>query len=146
LKKGAILQKNRGPAEIILHFFSRFPVFLGLFSSQAFAFQQQAAIQTLTKKSCPKSDGRFSVRSGICYNRCMTVVQSGRIEGCRRWTAVKRPPALHTKRFGLRNGSSAFGRRPESDAAAQPPETAIQPRPLSASTSQYKSVQVNITK
>jgi hypothetical protein len=34
-KNRAILQKNRGPTEIILHFFSRFSGFLGFFLSQA---------------------------------------------------------------------------------------------------------------
>jgi len=36
----AILQKNGGLTEIILHFFSRFPCFLGFFPLQAVAFQR----------------------------------------------------------------------------------------------------------
>ncbi len=48
-KNRGLLQKNRGPTEIILHFFSSFYVFWGLFPLQAIAFQRQAAIQPLQK-------------------------------------------------------------------------------------------------
>ena len=91
-KIGAILQKNRGPTEIILHFFSRFSGFLGFFPLQAIAFQQQAAIQPLQKKSCLKTDGRFSVRSGMCHNRRVNVETTGRNEGCEGWTAANAAP------------------------------------------------------
>jgi hypothetical protein len=72
-KKGRLLQKNRGPTEIILNFFLCFQVLWGFFPSQAVEFQGQAAIQSLQKKSCPKTDGRFSVCSGMCHNRRMKV-------------------------------------------------------------------------
>jgi hypothetical protein len=70
---GAILQKNRGPTEIILHFFSCFLGFLGFFPLQAVDGQAQAAIRTLQKKSCLKTYRRFSVRSAMCHNRRMRV-------------------------------------------------------------------------
>ena len=72
-KNGAILQKNEGPTEIILHFFSRFSGFSGFFPLQAIAVQRQAAIQPLQKKSYLKTYRRFFVRSGICHNRRMRV-------------------------------------------------------------------------
>jgi hypothetical protein len=75
----------------------------------------------------------------------MTVEMTGRNKGCEGWTAVKRQPALHAKRFGVRNDSSAFGRQPEIGAGALAPETAIQPGPVAVNISDYKSVQVNIT-
>jgi hypothetical protein len=67
----AILQKSGGFAEIILHFFSRFPGFLEFLPLQSVAFQGQAAIKTLQKKSCLKTYRRFFVRSGLCHNRRM---------------------------------------------------------------------------
>jgi hypothetical protein len=67
----AVLQKNRGLLENILHFFSRFPGFLGFFPLQSVASQGQAAIKTLQKKSCLKTYRRFFVRSGLCHNRPM---------------------------------------------------------------------------
>jgi hypothetical protein len=70
-KIGAILQKNGGSTEIILHFFSRFPGFLGFVPLQAIASQGQPAIKTLPKKSCLKTYRRFFVRSGLCHNRRM---------------------------------------------------------------------------
>jgi len=45
----AILQKNRGPAETILHFFLCFFRFLGFFQSQALVFQASMAIPPLQK-------------------------------------------------------------------------------------------------
>ena len=103
------LQKNRGPTEIILHFFSSFSFFSGFFPLQAVAFQRQAPLAPLQKKSCLKTDGRFSVRPGMCHNRPVKVEMTDRNEGCEGWTAVKRRPALRAKRFGARNDSSAFG-------------------------------------
>jgi len=76
----------------------------------------------------------------------MKVEMTGRNEGCKGWTAVKRQPALRAKRFGVWNDSSAFGRQPESGAGARAPETAIQPGPVAVNTTRYKSIQVNITK
>jgi hypothetical protein len=70
-KIGAILQKNGGPTEIILHFFQSFHELLGFFPSQAVAFQPQAAIQPLPKKSCLKTYRRFFVRPGMCHHRRM---------------------------------------------------------------------------
>jgi hypothetical protein len=101
---------------------------LGFCQSQAIAFQQQAAIPPLQKKSCQKHYRRFFVRFGLCHNRRMNVEMAGRNEGCKGWTAVKRQPALRAKRLGVRNDSSAFGRRPESGAGARAP----QPTGLSA--------------
>jgi hypothetical protein len=70
-KNKAVLQKNGGPTEIILHFFSRFPGLLGFFALQAIAFQPQAAIQPFQKKSYQKHYRRFFVRSAMCHNRRM---------------------------------------------------------------------------
>jgi hypothetical protein len=72
-KKRGVLQKNGGPTEIISHFFSRFFGFWGFPPSQAVAFQPQAAIRPLQKKSCLKTYRRFSVRSGMCHNRRVNV-------------------------------------------------------------------------
>jgi hypothetical protein len=72
-KIGAVLQKNGGPTEIILHFFSRFFGFSGFFPLQAIAVQWQTPIQPLQKKSCLKTYRRFFVRSGMCQNRRMRV-------------------------------------------------------------------------
>ena len=88
----AVLQKNRGLLENILHFFSRFPGFLGFVPLQAIASQGQPAIKTLPKKSCLKTDGRFSVCSAMCHNRRMTVETAGRNEGCDCWMVIKCPP------------------------------------------------------
>jgi hypothetical protein len=76
-KNRAILQKIGGFWEIIFHFFLHFPCFLGFCQSQAIAFQSQAAIQPLPKKSCQKHSRRFFVRFGMCHNRRMnrTIVQ-----------------------------------------------------------------------
>jgi hypothetical protein len=52
-----------------LRFFSPFSGFPGLFQSQPIAFQGQAAIRPLQKKSCQKHYRRFSVRSKMCHNR-----------------------------------------------------------------------------
>jgi hypothetical protein len=70
-KKEAVLQKNGGPTEIILRFFLCFSDFSGFFPSQAVAFQRQAAIPLLPKKSCLKTYRRFFVRSRMCHNRPM---------------------------------------------------------------------------
>jgi len=139
------LQKNRGPTENILHFFSRFSGFSRFFPSQPIAFQAQAAAKTLQNKSYLKSYRRFSVRPAMRHNRRMKVEMTGRNQGRQGPTSGQRQPDLCAQRLGALNGSSAFGRRPESDAGARPPETAIQPRPVAVGTSQYKSVQVNIT-
>ena len=103
-------RKNRSPTEIILHFFSRFLGFLRFLPLQAIAFQRQAATQPLQKKSCLKTDGRFSLRPGLCHDRRMNVERTGRNEGCGGRTVLKRRPALPAPRFGARNDSSAFGR------------------------------------
>jgi hypothetical protein len=58
-KNSSLLQKNGGLAETILHFAVRFFGFLRFLSSQAIAFQQQAPIQTITKKSYLKTYRRF---------------------------------------------------------------------------------------
>jgi hypothetical protein len=84
-KKRAILQKNRGPTEIILHFFSRFFGFSRFFASQAIAFQRQAAVRPLQKKSYQKHYRRFFVPSGMCHNRRMNVEMTDRNEGCGGW-------------------------------------------------------------
>ena len=68
-KKGAILQKNRGPAEIILHFFLRFSGFLGLLPPQPVVPGQLAPAQPLPKKSCLKTYRRFFAFWEICHNR-----------------------------------------------------------------------------
>jgi hypothetical protein len=70
-KYGAILQKNRAVRESFLRFFSRFSVFGGFFPLQPIAFQRQAPLHPLQKKSCQKHYGRFSVRSKMCHNRRM---------------------------------------------------------------------------
>jgi hypothetical protein len=70
-EKEGVLQKNGGPTENILHFFSRFSDLLGFCPLQAIAFQQQAAIQPLQKKSYQKHYRRFFVCSAICHNRRM---------------------------------------------------------------------------
>jgi hypothetical protein len=71
-KNGGILQKNGGFREIILHFFLRFPCFLGLCPSQPIASQPQAAIQPLPKKSCLKTYRRFFGLPALCHNRAMS--------------------------------------------------------------------------
>jgi hypothetical protein len=119
------LQKKRGRTQEKRHFFLRFPCFLGFCALQAVAFQGQAAIQPLQKKSCLKTDGRFSVCSGMCHNRRMTVEMTGRNEGCEGCAAAKRRPALRAKRFGVRNDSSAFGHR-----FGEPRWRARSPRPV----------------
>jgi hypothetical protein len=86
LKIRAILQKNGGPTEIILHFFSRFSGFSGFSLSQAIAFQCHPAIQPLQKKSCLKSYRRFFVRFGMCHNRRMN---DEKFDG--RWAGSKEP-------------------------------------------------------
>jgi hypothetical protein len=53
------LQKNRGPTEIILHFFLRFSTFSGFFPPQPIASQLQAAIRTRQMKSYQKHYRRF---------------------------------------------------------------------------------------
>ena len=68
-KNEGTLQRNGGLREIILRFFSPFSGFPGLFQSQPIAFQGQAAIRPLQKKSCQKHYRRFSVRSKMCHNR-----------------------------------------------------------------------------
>jgi hypothetical protein len=55
------LQKNRGLAENISHFFSRFFDFLGLFALQAIAFQPQPSIPSLQKNNAQKPTVGFSV-------------------------------------------------------------------------------------
>jgi hypothetical protein len=64
-KKRAILQKNWCPAEIILHFFLRFPGFSGFFPSQAVAFQPQAAPKTLQKNHTKNTTVGFSFVPGF---------------------------------------------------------------------------------
>jgi len=85
-------QKNRGPTEIILRICTRFSAFPGFFPLQAIAFQRQAPIQPLQKKSCLKHYRRFFGCSGMCHNRRMTVEMTGRNEGCAGWMAFCRPP------------------------------------------------------
>jgi hypothetical protein len=125
----AILQKNGDPTKNISHFFSRFSCFPGFFHLQAIAFQRQAPLQPLPKKSCPKHYRRFFVRSGMCHNRRVIVEMTCRNEGCERWTAVKRQPALRAKRFGLRNDSSAFGQSVVHSQAPPKPKNCDQIRP-----------------
>ncbi len=107
-KKGAVLQKIRGPAEIILHFFLPFSSFLGLFPSQAIAFQPQPPLRPLPKKSCQKTYHRFFARSAMWLNGLVKTGVISRNEGCAGRAAVRCPPALHAQRFGARNDSSAF--------------------------------------
>ena len=102
------LQEYRGFQEIILRFFQFF-AFFGTFPVASSDLQLPTTIQPLQKKSCQKTDGRFSIPSGICHNRRMDVEMTYRIEGCKGWTLVKHRPSLRAKRFGVRNGSSAFG-------------------------------------
>jgi hypothetical protein len=45
----------------------------------------------------------------MCHNRRVTVEMTAGKQGCQRWTAAMRRPALRAQRFGLRNGSAAFG-------------------------------------
>jgi len=99
-KNEAIWQKNGGPTETILHFFSRFSSFSGFFPLQPVVSEPLAPLQPLPKKSCRKHYRRFFVRSALCHNRRMTVEMTGRNEGCERWTAIKCPPALRAQRFG----------------------------------------------
>ena len=73
-----LLQKNRGPAGNIPHFFSRFFGFWGLFALQTVAMQQQAAIKPLPKKSCSKTYRRFFVFSNVCQNQPVRVEQQAR--------------------------------------------------------------------
>ncbi len=117
-------QKKRGPTENILHFFSRFFRFWGFFPLQAVALQRPVVVQAFPKKSCQKTDGRFSVRPGMCHNRCVKVEISDWNEGRERWTAMKRRPALRARRFGARNDTSAFGH-----SAAKRPWRARIPNP-----------------
>jgi hypothetical protein len=60
-KKGSLWQKKRGLSENISHFFLSFFGFLGFCALQTVAFQGQAAIKPLPKKSCQKTYGRFFV-------------------------------------------------------------------------------------
>jgi len=131
LKNRAILQKNGGPTEIILHFFSCFPGFSGFIALQAVDFQQQAAVPSLQKKSYQKHYRRFFVRPGICLNGVVKVGQSGRNQGCAGWTAAKRRPALCANRFGVRNDSSAFGHGRACTPCAPAPVCA--PKPVGVS-------------
>ncbi len=99
-------------------------MFSEFFPSQAIAFQRQAPIRPLPKKSCLKTDGRFSLRSGMCHNRRMKVATTGRYERFRGARASRtrclasRQTHLrslshrlrrHPAHFGPRNDSSAFG-------------------------------------
>jgi hypothetical protein len=68
-KNGSVWQKNRGPAENIYHFFSRFFGFLGFLALQAIESKGQAAIKTLQKKSYLKTYGRFFVFPGLWQNQ-----------------------------------------------------------------------------
>jgi len=109
-KNRALLQKNRGPTEIIFHFFLRFPSFWGLSPLQPIASQRPATNQPLRKKSCQKHYRRFFVRSRLCHHRRVNVEMTGRNQRCKgRTTLYRHPP--RAKRFGVRNGSSAFGHR-----------------------------------
>ena len=99
-KKRGVLQKNRGSTETILHFFSWFIDFSCFFQSQPVAFQTQAAIQPLPKKSCQKHYRRFFVRSRMCFNGVVKVGQSIRPEpGMRRMDGDKKPPRLAREAF-----------------------------------------------
>jgi hypothetical protein len=144
-KNRGVLQKNGGFTDIILHVILRFPCFVGFLSLQAIDFQRQAALPLLQKKSYLKSYRRFSARPAMCHNRRMKVEMTDRNEGCEGWAALKcRAPLAHSV---LERGATVpLSHAPrESGAGTRTPETAIQPRPLAACTSQYKSVQVNIT-
>jgi hypothetical protein len=107
----AFLQINVGTTKTISHFFSRFYGFPGFLPLQVVLYEQQAAIQPLQKKSCQKHYRRFFVCSGMCHNHHVKVDLSDRDEGREDRAAVVRQPASRAKRFGLRNDSSAFGRR-----------------------------------
>jgi hypothetical protein len=120
-KNRAILQKNGGLTEIILHFFLRFFCFLGLFPLQLVVSEQQAPVSPLQKKSCLKSYRRFFERSGICHNRRMN---DEKFNGT--WAAT-------TPRGGDRPGYAG-----SKDRQLTRPPAAIQPSPIAASTSQYK--------
>jgi hypothetical protein len=76
---------------------------------QPIAFQRQATPQPLQIKSCLKHYRRFFVSSRMCHHHRVNVEMTGRNEGCAGWTGMRCPPALRAKRFGARNGSSAFG-------------------------------------
>jgi hypothetical protein len=90
LKIRPVLQKNGGPTENISHFFSRFSGFSEFFPLQAVLYEQQAAIQPLSKKSCQKHYRRFCGFSRMCHNRRVNVEMTGRNDGCAGWMAVKR--------------------------------------------------------
>ena len=97
LKFRPFWQKNRGPTETILHFFSRFSGFWAFFPLQAIAVQPQAPIQPLPKKSCLKHYLGFNGCSRMCHIRRMNVEMTGRNEGCERGMAICRQPALMLK-------------------------------------------------
>ncbi len=122
LKIRPFWQKNQGPTKNILHFFLSFFGFLEFFPLQPIAFQPQAAIRPLQKKSCLKTDGRFSVCSGICHNRPMN-------DGIVQWEMGREKPRRHSDRPAYAG--------PKDSEFTRPP-TAIQPTPVAAGTSQYK--------
>jgi hypothetical protein len=142
-KNGGFLQKNRGPTEIILHFFLRFYTFWGFFPLQAIAFQPEAPFQSLQKKSCQKHYRRFFVHSALCLNGIVKVVTTGRNEGCQEWTAVMRQTTSRAKRLGARNDRSAFGHPAGKRRCCAPT-----PRPVGlsgANQSQSKLIKPNQT-
>ena len=104
----AAFAEKRGSHGIYFALFLRFSGFLGFFPLQALDRQPPAAIKTLQKKSCLKTDGRFSLRPGLCHNPRMNVEMTGRNEGCEGWTAAICRPGLPAQCFGARNDSSAF--------------------------------------
>jgi hypothetical protein len=76
--QSTLLQKNRHPTETILHFFSRFFGFGGLLPSQPLAFQPNAPIPPLQKKSCQKHYCRFFAFPPSCHHRPMKIKCSHR--------------------------------------------------------------------
>ncbi len=114
-KSGAFLQKNRGPTEIILHFFLYFPCFLGSFSLLPLAPQPLAPLQPLPKKSCLKTYRRFFVPSVMGHNRRVNVELTGR-------NALHEPmqatPPLKARPFGGKSRKS-----PRHFAAGPPPKS-----------------------
>jgi hypothetical protein len=115
-----LLQKNGGPAEIILHFFSHLPCFVGFLPLQAPDFTRHALIRPLQKKSRLKTYRRFFVRPAMCHNRRM----NGRIV---QWEMGREKPAAQRQ-----------------DRIRRLERTAIQPAGLlQFSPAQLQSVQVS---
>jgi hypothetical protein len=140
-KNGGILQKNRGIREIILHFFSRFSAFSGFSPSQAIALQGQASLQPLQNKSYLKSYRRFSACPTLCHNRRMKVELTGRSEGCRGWTAMKRRSASREAFWSAERQFRFRTTRRRAVLVRGYQKLQFSPgslRPVQASTSQYK--------